>query len=71
MTFYAINFLGSIVLPSQSLLCVLFFSSLVNLTGSFAEEELIIYIYLLLTSIHFVILSGLLNPNSALSESKE
>ena len=59
------------LLISLALLCcllshffvVFFFSSLVNLTGSFAEEELIIYIYLLLTSIHFVILSGLLNPN--------
>lgn len=59
----AFIFLGSIVLTSQSLLCVLCFSSLVNLTGSFTEEEPILYIYLLLTPIHFLILRGLLNPN--------
>ena len=59
----AFIFVGSIVLTSQSLLCVLCFSSLVNLTDSFTEEEPILYIYLLLTPIHFLIVSGLLNPN--------
>ena len=42
LCFIAIIFLGSTVLTSQ-LLCVLCFSSLVNLTGVYTEEEPILY----------------------------
>ena len=63
LCFMAVIFLGSIVLTSHSLLCVLCLSSAVNLRGSFTEEGHILYIYILLTPIHFLFLGGILIPN--------